>query len=89
MASRALSLALGPFVWQEARQESWQVPYLRAAGNQPGFYSSSSHKLTDRCEKTEGSNTETPAGQDGTERWVMPLGLHLQTTVTANNHPKM
>lgn len=85
-----MSLALWPFVWQAVRGESWQVPYLRAAGNQPGFYSSSSHKLTERDEKTKGSNTETPVGQDGIERWVMPLGLlRFQPTVTANNHSKM
>lgn len=42
-----------------------------------------SHKLTDRCENTKGSNTEAPVGQDGIERWVMPL-LRFQTTVAAN-----
>lgn len=49
-----------------------------------------SPKLTDRCEKSKGFNTEAPVGQDGIERWVMPPGhLHFQATVTAKNHSKM
>lgn len=34
-----------------------------------------SPKLTDRCEKSKGFNTEAPVGQDGIERWVMPLAI--------------
>lgn len=63
-------------------ESSWKSATLL----QPLF----SHKPTERCEKTQESDTEAPVGRDGIGRWVMPLGLlHFQTTVTANNHSKM